>query len=194
MSRGGGAPIRAGLSAQMEAMSFEQVHGGILHLWPKAPCAVLDLGAGTGRDAAALAARGHRVTAVEPVRALRARAGRDDSAGRTRWVDDRSPALAWLRRAAPGRFDLVLASAVWMHLDAADRRLARKVVAALLGPSGSFVVTVRHGPIPTGGQVFAVPDSETIGLTRAAGLRPIHQATICSARRRRGAKKRATIP
>ncbi|MDH6569260.1 protein-L-isoaspartate O-methyltransferase [Streptomyces sp. SAI-208] len=54
-----------------ESVSFEDVHGALLDLLPPAPARVLDVGAGTGRDAAALAGRGYTVDAVEPVAELR---------------------------------------------------------------------------------------------------------------------------
>jgi protein-L-isoaspartate O-methyltransferase len=54
------------LIRQYESFSFADVHGAELHLIPPAPCRALDVGSGTGRDAAALAAMGHSVLAVEP--------------------------------------------------------------------------------------------------------------------------------
>src|SRR5580658_9586367 len=62
------------LIKQYESISFDQVHREVLHLLPRAPCRVVDIGAGTGRDAAGFAALGHAVLAVEPTAALRARA------------------------------------------------------------------------------------------------------------------------
>ncbi|NEB06003.1 methyltransferase domain-containing protein [Streptomyces sp. SID13726] len=49
------------------SVSFETVHEALLDLLPDPPARVLDVGAGTGRDAAALAGRGFAVDAVEPV-------------------------------------------------------------------------------------------------------------------------------
>ncbi len=53
-------------------ISFRDHHQAVLHLIPTAPSRVLDVGAGMGRDTAALAALGHSVVAVEPVDELRA--------------------------------------------------------------------------------------------------------------------------
>ena len=55
---------------------------------------MLDVGAGTGRDAAWLARLGHEVVAVEPSAAMRAEAERRHPAARIRWIDDRLPGLA----------------------------------------------------------------------------------------------------
>ncbi len=166
------------LAAQMEAMTFEQVHEGVLHLLPAAPATALDIGAGTGRDAAALVRRGYRVTAVEPVKELRQHVGRDGLSGGIQWVDDRLPGLEKLCALRPNPYSLVLASAVWMHLSSEDRRIAMFVVGGLLAGAGTFILTVRHGPIPQGRHMFSVSDDETIQLARSAGLIAVHHAVV----------------
>jgi len=60
---------------------------------------------------------------------------------------------------------------VWMHLDRNERRLAMPNVAALVAPRGLLVMTLRHGPVPTGRIMFAVSAEETIGLAAEQGLR-----------------------
>lgn len=62
-------------------MTFEEAHGGVLDLLPPAPARGLDVEAGTGRDAAALARRGYQVVAVEPTH--HRRVGRPDHDGRS---------------------------------------------------------------------------------------------------------------
>src|SRR3954453_13114931 len=54
-----------------EAVSAESVHGWLVGYLPKLPALVLDIGAGTGRDAAWLSNLGHEVVAVEPSGAMR---------------------------------------------------------------------------------------------------------------------------
>lgn len=54
------------LLKRYESISFADAHAPVLQLIPPAPCHALDIGAGTGRDAAGLAALGHSVVAVEP--------------------------------------------------------------------------------------------------------------------------------
>jgi len=44
------------------------------------------------------------------------------------------------------RFDLVLVSAVWMHLPPTSRERAFRILTELLAPSGMLVITLRHGP------------------------------------------------
>ncbi|MFX5622495.1 class I SAM-dependent methyltransferase, partial [Acinetobacter baumannii] len=75
-STDGYAENAAALTVQYESITFDDVHRDILHLVPAAPSSAIDIGAGTGRDAAALAARGHQVLAVEPTVELLAEAQR----------------------------------------------------------------------------------------------------------------------
>lgn len=166
--------------ARADAITFAEKHAASLHLYPAAPARVLDIGAGGGHDAAAFAAMGHRVLAVEPTQALLAAAiaRRDHPA--ISWLDDSLPDLAQ----ASGRgevFDLILLSAVWMHLDAAERRRAMPKVAALLAEDGVMVLSLRHGPVPPGRRMFAVSAEETIALADAEGLRTVlseHRAAV----------------
>ncbi|MFJ8431364.1 class I SAM-dependent methyltransferase [Kitasatospora sp. NPDC094019] len=159
------------LALQYEEVTFEEVHRDVLSLVPAGPARVLDIGAGTGRDAAALAASGHSVVAVEPTAELRAHARRIHAGSAIEWVDDVLPSLALHR--CPGRFDAVFATAVWMHLDAAEREQAMARIAALLVPGGRFFVNLRHGPVPDGRHMFDVSAAETAELGATHGLRTL---------------------
>lgn len=92
----------------------------MLDLFPSRPGAVLDIGAGSGRDAAALAGLGHRVLAVEPTAELRSLGRRIHADRAIEWIDDSLPELRVLR-GRDERFDLILLTAVWMHLDSRQR-------------------------------------------------------------------------
>jgi SAM-dependent methyltransferase len=157
------------LVKQYESLAFAAVHRQVLHLIPTEPGRVLDIGAGTGRDAAGFAALGHRVTAVEPTTELRTRAEALHPSPGIEWVDDSLPDLARLGADADS-FDVVMLTAVWMHLDAAQRRRAMKRVAGLVRPGGVLILSLRHGPVPPGRRMFEVGADETIALAQAAGL------------------------
>ncbi|MFF7453144.1 class I SAM-dependent methyltransferase [Kitasatospora sp. NPDC008115] len=160
------------LAAQYEAVTFAEVHREALHLFPSRPADILDVGAGSGRDAAALAALGHRVVAAEPTAELR-RIGEHRHAGRgVRWVDDALPALPLLG-AEGARFDVVLLTAVWMHLAPDERPPAMDALTALLAPGGRLFLSVRHGPVPAGRRMYDAPAAEAVALARARGLHPL---------------------
>ncbi|MEV8319347.1 class I SAM-dependent methyltransferase [Streptomyces sp. NPDC059900] len=158
------------LAERYESLTFESVHGEILHLLPTAPVRVADIGAGTGRDAAALAGRGHEVLAVEPVRELRLVAQQLHADAPIAWLEDSLPGLERLE----GRFGLLLLSAVWMHLDASQRTAAMRRLAGLLDPGGLLIISLRHGPPPADRTMFDVPADETAALARENGLDVLH--------------------
>ena len=159
----------ADLAAQYESITFEDVHRDVLHLFPAEPSHVLDIGAGSGRDAAALALRGHRVVAVEPTQELRAEGQRLHPLPTLQWLDDQLPELLVVRNLKQ-RFDVILLTAVWMHLDAAERKTAMCAIASLLRVGGIVVMSLRHGPVPDGRRMFDVSADETVALGEQAGL------------------------
>jgi SAM-dependent methyltransferase len=158
------------LTRQYESVRFVDVHGPVLHLLPTVPSDVLDIGAGTGRDAAALAGMGHRVVAVEPTAALRDRAALLHPSSHIEWIDDYLPHLPRLIRRGD-RFDVVMLTAVWIHLDPPRRREAMPRVASLLRPGGVLLLTLRHGPAPPDRRrLFETSADETIALAGVHGL------------------------
>lgn len=159
----------AALAAQYESITFADVHREVLHLFPLPPARVLDIGAGTGRDAAALASRGYAVVAVEPTAELRHEAQRLHGTHAIEWVDDHLPGLLRLRH-AHRRFDLVLLTAVWMHLDLAEREAAMAALADLVADGGLVSMSLRHGPVPEGRRMFDVSAQETAALAARHGL------------------------
>ena len=155
-----------------ESIPAADAHRAVLHLIPAPPASVLDIGSGTGRDAAWFASLGHRVVAVEPTSAMRIPAMALHPSTQIEWLDDSLPDLA-LVRARGVSFDLVMLTAVWMHLDAAQRRQAMPNVAALVRPGGTVIMKLRHGPVPAGRRMFEITPEETIELARTQDLHPV---------------------
>jgi SAM-dependent methyltransferase len=160
---------------QYESVGFTDVHRDILHLLPATPSQVIDIGAGTGRDAAAFAERGHSVTAVEPTPELRAEAVRLHARWPITWIDDSLPDLDRVHERGR-RYDVVMLTAVWMHLDAGQRERAMARVAPLVRPGGLMALSLRHGPVPAGRRMFEVSAQETGELARRHGLATIHES------------------
>jgi len=157
-----------GLVETYESLVFEDLYRPVLDLLPE-PGRALDIGAGTGRDAAALARRGFRVHAVEPTPELRRHAQRLHAEPTIVWIDDGLPDLAQVR-ASGERFDLILMTAVWMHLDEGERSRALPHLAELLAPRGRIVMTIRKGPVPAGRRMFEVPIDPLISQAGSLGL------------------------
>lgn len=142
------------LSEQYNAMDSEQVHRHWRDLLPTQPGLACDIGAGSGRDAAWLASQGWDVIAVEPCAELRALGEQYTNSQPTKthlsyagvtWLDDGLPELKTLR-SLDQRFQLILMSAVWMHMPPAQHERAMRIVSELLAPGGLLVITLRHGP------------------------------------------------
>src|SRR4051812_50093929 len=109
------------LLKRYESISFTDAHSPMLHLIPPAPCRVLDVGAGTGRDAAGFTALGHSVVAVEPTEELRHGAMLLHSSSMIEWLDDSLPDLTVVR-ARNVEVDLVALTAGWQPLGGAQRK------------------------------------------------------------------------
>lgn len=156
----------AGFAARYDSVSFEAVHPLLGHYLPVSGAA-LDIGAGSGRDARALAAHGLTVTAVEPSIGLRLIG--EASTSSIRWIDDRLPDL--VRIADFGCFDLVLCSAVLMLVPPADLTKSFVTMEKLLAPSGSIAINIRQ---PMSGEppniFFAHSDDEILAAADTAGL------------------------
>ena len=160
------------LLKRYESISFADAHRLVMHLIPTEPSRVLDIGSGTGRDAAGLAAMGHSVVAVEPTEELRQGAVLLHPSPTIEWLDDSLPDLAVIR-ARGEEFDVVMLTAVWMHLDSLQRRRAMPNVAALARNGGVVIMSLRHGPVPPGRRMFEVSAEETTALAQPLGLRSI---------------------
>ena len=132
------------LSEYYNSLAVDSIHRSWLkgHL-PENPGIACDIGAGSGRDANWLAARGWDVIAVEPSNEMR-QAAQKQAHPNVTWLDDSLPDLSKLRLLGH-RFDLVLLSAVWMHVLPGKRERAFRIISELLNPSGVLVVTLRHG-------------------------------------------------
>ena len=134
---------------------------------PRPPAPVLDVGSGSGRDAAWLAAAGFAVTAIEPDEAMRAECrsrhgdkGFDLLAGR----------LPGLNLEAGARFAFILANAVWMFVKPAERGAAVAELAGALGPRGMLALSLRSPVAPERG-MHEVDAGELIEDFAGAGLK-----------------------
>ncbi len=137
----------AAFCAVYEEADPDTIHNRWSHLLPARPGRVLDIGAGSGRDAAWLEHMGHEVWAVEPAQAMREYAAAHHPSTRIHWLDDSLPELTAVR-ALDLSFDLILVSAVWMHVAPTDRERTFGYIAHLLAPDDMLVMSLRNGPFP----------------------------------------------
>lgn len=159
------------LAARYDVPDLVNVHDGILDLIPEpSPGALaLDVGAGSGRDAAWLATRGYEVVAVEPARAMRAEGERRHHEPGIRWLDDRLPSLSHVHGLGLF-FDLILLSGVWQHIAPHDRQRSFRKLVTLLKPGGQLIISLRHGAPPSDRPMYDVTLGEVEALSRLFGL------------------------
>jgi SAM-dependent methyltransferase len=156
------------LAGRYERIAPEEAFGDVLDLLPTEPGAVLDVGAGSGRDAAWFAGRGHQVVAIEPAAGMRTEAARRHSDLRIKWMDDRLPGLDGVHRLGMA-FDFILLGAVWQHVVPGDRRRAFRKLVTLLKPGGRLFFTLRHGPEEPGRPMYPVSVGELEKLAAEHG-------------------------
>lgn len=166
----------ARLVEQYESLTFEAVHDSLLDLLPPPGATILDVGAGSGRDAAWLAGRGYEVVAAEPSAAMLAHARALHPSSRIRWVADSLPELAAVRRLGLS-FDFILLSAVWMHIAPAERQRTLRKLATLLAPKGRIAISLRLGAPDAARAIHAVSLAELAGMARQFGLRIVNTHT-----------------
>ena len=159
----------AEFGAAFEAFGFAEIHRGAIPFLPATPGLLLDVGAGSGRDAAWFAEAGWDVVAVEPAAFLRQDARARHRSARIRWVDDSLPGLSAVHRLGLV-FDMVWLSGVWMHVPPDDRARAMRKLATLVRPGGRMVITLRQGPSPEDRPMWPVSAHEVKRLGMDLGL------------------------
>lgn len=165
------------LIPRYESVSFLDKYKAVLHFLSTKASKILDIGAGKGVDAAWLATKGHCVLAVEPTDALREAGAKLHPSSQIEWLVDSLPTLL-KTMARKEAFDLVLVTAVWVHLAEKERQQAMSNIAALLRPGALLIMSLRYGPAPASRRVFEVTAEETIELAQRNGLRKaLHQRT-----------------
>ena len=170
-----------GLAEQYEGADFQAVHGWLFPLLDGLDDGpVLDIGAGSGRDAAWFAARSHTVVAVEPAASLRAEARQRHPDQSIEWLDDRLPDLEAVQKSWQ-TFSLILLSAVWMHVPPAERERAFKTLISLLQPGGLLAVTLRLGEPDTERGMTAVSTEELVAYATEYGLEVVHNGVSADA-------------
>lgn len=156
---------------------FEQVHQPWLDyltaVLKKPNARVLDLGAGAGRDSQYIAEKGAAnnisVIAIEPALML-AELGKQQTQGlNVKWLQDSLPDLNTVTKQEVS-FDLILLSAVWMHIPESQRSRSLRKLANLLKPGGKLVISLRHGKSGDERNMFEVCSDQLIQLGKTVGL------------------------
>ena len=133
--------------SKYNSVDFEVVHQDWLNYLPAIGSLILDVGAGSGRDALWLAKKGFDVKAIEPVFEFMEQFKRNNSDTNFEWVIDALPTLDKLKKYKK-KVDLILLSAVWMHLNKEQREKSFQTFSQLNKLSGLLVMSLRYGSSP----------------------------------------------
>ncbi len=149
------------LAQQYLSLSFDEVHGHWAHhlhaMLEKPNAAILDVGAGAGRDVSHIARLANddsgksdkakpsiSIYAIEPAIEM-LKVGQISTQNQdVHWLQDSLPALDKTTRLEIS-FDLILLSAVWMHIPQSQRKRAIRKLANMLKPGGKIVISLKLG-------------------------------------------------
>ena len=156
------------LAERYESLDPDAIHAWFANHLPKPPAAVLDVGAGSGRDAAWFATKGYEVVAVDPSSTMLAQARRRHPTSRVTWIRDSLPSLERTRRQGLS-YDVILLNAVWMHVHPDERPRAFRKLTGLLKPGGLLVFALRVGGNDADDGMFPSSAAEIENLARRHG-------------------------
>ncbi|USD64499.1 class I SAM-dependent methyltransferase [Vibrio sp. SCSIO 43136] len=156
------------LANEYNSVAAEDVHASWKTFWPQQGDSVLDVGAGIGRDASWMAGRGADVIALEPAQAM-LDLGKQHTGDSVTWLADQLPSLKKVEDLGL-RFDLILVSAVWMHLAPSHRARAFRKLSNLLKANGRLVITLRHGDFSDGRISYPVSVGEIENFAKDSAL------------------------
>ena len=127
-----------------ESLEFEDLYSNFISILPT-DCHVLDIGAGSGRDAAWFFRHGYKVTAIEPSSKM-IEVAKSYHKEKIEWKCDSLPFLPSLK-GREKKYKIILLSGVWMHIHPADRESSIKRMSMLNTIDGWIIISLRHGPI-----------------------------------------------
>jgi SAM-dependent methyltransferase len=161
---------------EYESLDPEKLNSDWSRFIPNTKGLVLDIGAGSGRDASWLANKGQEVFAVEPADQIRQKAEKLHPSSSIHWIKDKLPALSEVYK-LNFKFDLILISALWMHISPTERNRSFRKVANLIKPGGHLIITLRSGPSPDERKMYPSDPSELRKLAQQYALDVVLEKT-----------------
>ncbi|WP_390616376.1 class I SAM-dependent methyltransferase [Maricurvus nonylphenolicus] len=131
--------------------------------------ALIDVGAGTGRDAACIASSELKVLAVEPVLEFRTAARQLHLSPNIEWIDDSLPHLSKVC-SLNDTFDAALLVSVWQHVKSEDKASCLRTLRSILNVGGKLIISVRSGPGSPKRKCYPTTPQETSELAGHCGF------------------------
>ena len=160
--------------APVLAASYEKAKLQFAEPWwtqalPPAPALVLDVGAGTGLDAAWLASHGYEVVAVEPSTGMADVARSNGSPASISWVVDSLPDLIVIRN-NNAVFDFILCNGVLQHVPPPLLQNAIASLADLIKPTCACAVSLRIGRLDARRAMFRLDPEDFCSFATNSGF------------------------
>jgi 2-polyprenyl-3-methyl-5-hydroxy-6-metoxy-1,4-benzoquinol methylase len=168
------------LIQSFEAISSPDLLRHVLSFIPSSNCSVLEIGAGTGRDAAWLASKGFNVSAVEPVAEFREAGKLLHPSPLIEWFNDSLPSLFKIIQ-QKNTYQLVLLISVWQHVPKNDKFASLTNLHSILEHNGRLIISVRNGPGAIKRKCYPTSVKETISIAKHCGFKLIFSRNALSA-------------
>jgi protein-L-isoaspartate O-methyltransferase len=162
-----------------------KVHASWLGHMPPKPGLALDVGGGSGRDAAWLSQLGWEVVVVEPAIALLQLGQKATETDSVTWINDALPILVKLQEYLHS-FSLILVSGVLMHLPHHQRIDSLETLTGLMADNSLLIVTLRQGPDLERREFYQVSSDEIVQFAEKKSLQVEVSDTLADELKRDG--------
>lgn len=160
------------LIQSFEAISSPDLLLHVSEFIPDYACRIIEIGAGTGRDAAWLASKGIDVLAVEPVSEFREAGKLLHPFPQIEWINDSLPSLSKILQRNE-RYELALLVSVWQHVPKKSKLTSLTNLRSILGKNGKLIISVRNGPGSIKRKCYPTSAKETIEFAQQCGFKLI---------------------
>jgi len=160
------------LIESFEEISSSDLLAHVSDFIPNSKCKVIEIGAGTGRDAAWLASKGLDVLAVEPVSEFR-KAGKSlHPSQQIEWLNDFLPSLPGVLQRNE-LYELAILVSVWQHIPKEEKLASLVNLHSILIKNANLIISVRNGPGSIKRKCYPTSAKETTDLAQQCGFKLI---------------------
>lgn len=170
------------LIPSFEAIPSSDLLANVVDFIPDYNCRVIDIGAGTGRDAAWLASQGLNVSAIEPVSEFRQAGKSLHPSALIEWFNDSLPSLSLITQLNE-KYELALLISVWQHVPESEKITSLTNIHSILNENGRLIISVRNGPGSINRKCYATSAEETITQAQQCGFKLIFSCNALSAQK-----------
>ena len=169
------------LIPSFESVNSSELLSHVIKYIPKSG-QLIEIGSGTGRDAAWLASNELKVLAVEPVAEFRNAGKKLHINPNIDWVDDSLPSLSRVRSLHVS-YDAALLVSVWQHVKPEDKCTSLLNIHSVLNKGSKLIISVRLGPGSPKRKCYETTPQNTTLLAEQCGFNLIASYNADSAQK-----------